>query len=137
MLRPLALALVAGTLLFASGCDDGSGGVVTVPVSAGGAAVFPGQQVRVDLGVNDPNAPGDWFLVERPDPAILTDNGEDFESDCPDVATVCGGRTYWNFTAVAPGLASALFQQCFGGSVPPDCQDGAATVTFKVVVRDD
>ncbi len=130
-----ALVAFLGVLALATGCDDGGPRTYTVAATAGAALLEPGDHLRIDLGESDPAVAGAWFLLQDPDPAVLTDNGSDFESECPGNGQACRGRYYWDFTASGSGFEELAFQQCLHGSAPPSCEFGSIPLTVNVRVR--
>jgi hypothetical protein len=131
MRQALAVA-VLGLLVLATGCDSGPR-TVTVAATAGAAVLQTGDHLRVDLGRNDPIGDAVWFLLEEPDPAILTDNGSNFESNCD--RNVCEGRDYWEFTAAGTGFETLSFRQCLNGTVPPACEFDEIPLSVSVRVQ--
>ena len=131
MRQALAVALL-GVLVLTTGCDS-EPRTVTVTATAGAAVLQIGDHLRVDLGRDDPTSDAAWFLLQEPDPAILANNGSNFESNCDD--DVCEGRDYWEFTATGPGFETLSFQQCLNGSVPPTCEFDRIPTSVSVRVQ--
>src|SRR5688572_20075173 len=102
-------ALAAGLLVTVGGCGADEAVVVvddrgTVSVAedarvpgteSGAVAVALGEKVVVDLGYQNSSIGDGWFLVGRPDPAVLADEGEQYESECGQPG--CGGDMAWRF----------------------------------------
>ena len=109
--------LAAAALLALAGCSGPN--VVTVPIETGSAHVEEGEVLKVDLGVGNPSVGDQWFLVEPPDPAVLSDGERTFDPECDQPG--CGGRTSWTFTARSKGSATVVFRYCYR-SQPDNCQ---------------
>ena len=134
MARRLAVTLACGLALATAGCVGP--GVVEVPVSAGSARVAQGEVLRVAMGEVNESVGDSWYLVERPDPAVLAEDGVDHDSDCDQPG--CGGRLAWSFRATGRGSTEVVFRYCYR-SRPPDCAPGpdrgpADPVTLRVTV---
>ena len=125
-MRAALVVALLGVLALATGCDDGGPRTYTVAASAGAALLEPGDHLRIDLGENDPAADSAWFLLKDPDPTVLTDNGSDFESECPGNGQACRGRYYWDFTAAGSGFEALAFQQCLHGVCRPPASSAAS-----------
>jgi len=99
------------------------GGPHTVDVgySAGTAQVKAGERLRVDFGTINTSIGDQWFLVSGPDPAVLSDEGQDSTSDCPAGSSGCSSHLRWMFTAKAAGSTTLVFQYCYR-SQPDQCQ---------------
>lgn len=125
-MRRIALATLLLATLAVSGCDAdetvvpiGRAGP-TVDGTASGAATVPaGGSLRVDFGDVNNSIGDDWFLVGPPDPAVLADAGEEYDSECEGAG--CGAHLWWRFDAVAAGSTELVFQYCYR-SRPPDCE---------------
>jgi hypothetical protein len=125
-------ALAAGLLVTVAGCgadeavvtvDDR--GTVSVAEGArvsgtesGAVAVALGEKVVVDLGYLNSSIGDGWFLVGQPDPAVLADEGEHYESECDEPG--CGGDLAWRFGTAGAGRTTITFRYCYR-SRPPDC----------------
>ena len=116
MRRLLALAAACGLALVAAGCLGPR--AVDVAVSAGSARLAPGETLRVDLGEVNHSIGDSWYLVGTPDPAVLAEKDQDYDSDCDDPG--CGGRLRWTFTATGVGSTTVVFQYCYR-SRPDNC----------------
>jgi hypothetical protein len=125
-------ALAAGLLVAVAGCGadeavvtvDDSGTVsvaddARVPGTESGAlAVSLGKKVVVDLGYLNSSIGDGWFLVGRPDPAVLADEGEHYEAECDQPG--CGGDMAWHFDTVGAGTTTITLRYCYR-SRPPAC----------------
>jgi len=115
--RTLLLAVTTAVVLLASGCGGGS--EVEVGVGDGAATVTTGDTLRVDLGAANPSVGDSWHLIGPPDPAVLTDRGDDYTADCD--MPGCGGSLAWRFAAAGKGQTTLVFRYCYR-SGPDDCQ---------------
>ena len=108
-----AAALAAAALAAAAGLVAGCGktGGTDVPVGAGSANIAKGDTLRVDLGKANPSIGDSWHLVTPPDPAVLSDQGDEFDADCDRPG--CDGRIRWTFIATGPGTTSLVFRYCY------------------------
>jgi predicted secreted protein len=130
----LAAAAVVAVAVVATGCggDNGMG----VPVGAGSASIGKGDTLRVDLGKANPSIGDSWHLVTPPDPAVLSDQGDEFDADCDDPG--CDGRIRWTFLATGPGTTSLVFRYCYRSDVancvaePTRGPDEPVTLTVTV-----
>jgi predicted secreted protein len=115
-MRLIRCAIATVCLVVLAGC-----GANTVEVSAldGTARVPRGDVLRVDLGKVNSSIGDSWHLVEKPDPAILSDGDSEYDSDCENPG--CGGRLGWKFTARGPGTTTLVFRYCYR-SRPDNCQ---------------
>jgi len=109
------LAAVVGCVSVA-GCTSST---VEVSVNDGAAQVRRGDTLRVDLGMANASIGDSWYLIEKPDPAILSEGERDFEADCD--APGCGGRLAWRFAARGRGTTALVFRYCYR-SQPESCQ---------------
>jgi hypothetical protein len=145
-LRAAATTALLLCLAVAAGCGDGAptvpigGGPPQVDVAAGdgSASLRTGETLRVDLGPVNSSIGDGWFLVEAPDPAVLTDRGRDAEQECDEPG--CGARLRWAFAAAGPGTTPLVFRYCFRSQPPacepaPDGRGSAEPVTLTVTVR--
>jgi hypothetical protein len=113
-----ALAVLVGVCLgFTAGCGGPS--TVEVQVGDGSARVKRGDVLRVDLGEVNASIGDSWYLVEKPDPAILDEGERDYDTDCDEPG--CGGRMAWLFTARGPGTTTLVFRYCYR-SRPDNCE---------------
>jgi predicted secreted protein len=85
-------------------------GAVTVPA---------GETLLVDFGDVNNSIGDDWFLIGPADPAVLSDEGDQYDSECDQAG--CGAHMWWRFGAVAAGTTEVTFQYCYR-SRPPDCE---------------
>jgi hypothetical protein len=146
------LALAAGVLLTSAACGadeavvtiDEAGAVSVaegqhVPGTRPGTiTVAVGQDVVVDLGSQNSSIGDGWFLVGPPDPAVLADGGEHYDSECDQPG--CGAGVSWRFGTVAAGTTAITLRYCYR-SRPPDCdpmpdRGPAEPVTLTVTVTD-
>ena len=101
----------------ASGTDTPGTGV---PGTESGAVSVPaGDQLVVDLGSQNSSIGDSWHLVTAPDPAVLSDAGQRFDSDCD--APGCGGEASWLFDTVGAGTTELTLRYCYR-SRPPGCE---------------
>ncbi len=126
----LLLTLVAGGTA-ACGADEtvvtvddkGTTAVVDgthVPGTEPGAVTVPrGETLLVDFGQLNNSIGDDWFLIGPADPAVLADEGDQYDSECGESG--CGARMWWQFGAVGPGTTEVTFQYCYR-SRPPNCE---------------
>jgi hypothetical protein len=126
----LLLALAAGGT---AGCgadetvvtvdDTGATAVVDgthVPGTEPGAVTVPrGGTLLVDFGHLNNSIGDDWFLIGPADPAVLADEGDQYDSQCGESG--CGAQMWWQFGAVGPGTTEVTFQYCYR-SRPPNCE---------------
>jgi hypothetical protein len=148
--RPVRAILAAGLLLALAACGadeavvtvDEKGAVSVaegthVPGTESGAvAVAVGEKVVVDLGSQNSSIGDGWFLVGPPDPAVLTDGGEHYDSECDQPG--CGAHVTWHFGTVAAGTTTITLRYCYR-SRPPACdpmpdRGPAEPVTLTVTV---
>jgi hypothetical protein len=143
-------AVAASLLLTVAGCGADEA-VVTVDergtVSAaegthvpgtksGAVTVALGETLVVDLGNQNSSIGDGWFLVTPPDPAVLSDAGEHYDSDCDKPG--CGADMSWHFGTVGAGTTEVTLRYCYR-SRPPGCEPmpdrgPAAPVTLAVTV---
>jgi predicted secreted protein len=130
------LGLVGVALLVAPIAACTGPAVVDVPVDRGSARLAVGEVLRVDLGEVNESIGDSWYLVTPPDPAVLDDDGRDYDSEC-DMAG-CGAHVTWDFVAAGPGSTALVFRYCYR-SRPADCEAEPSRgpvepVTLNVVV---
>ena len=122
----------AGLLLTLAACgadetvvkvdNEGATAVVDgthVAGTAPGAVTLPlGKTLVVDFGYLNNSVGDDWFLVSPPDPAVLTDDGQDYDSECDESG--CGADMSWLFGTAGAGSTTLTFKYCYR-SRPPNC----------------
>ena len=132
-MRRIALAAVLLALAASAGCDADetrvtvdeartttvTGGQPVDGTTSGAVTVPAGTPLLVDFGDVNNSIGDDWFLVGPPDPAILTDEGDEYDPECDRAG--CGAHMWWRFGAVARGMTELTFQYCYR-SRPPDCE---------------
>jgi hypothetical protein len=95
-----------------AGALGGCGGptTVSVDVGAGSAGLAKGDVLRVSLGAVSPGIGDGWFVQTPPDPAVLTDQGQQL-NNCDQPG--CTGTLSWDFTAVGRGSTTIVFRYCY------------------------
>lgn len=135
------ILLTVSVLLAVSGCGSGPFGPdeVAVDYAAGSASVAKGDVLRVRLGSYNSSIGDGWYLTGAPDGAVLRDLGKDYDSDCDDGATGCGGKLDWRFSAESPGTTTITLRYCYRSSAadchPEPSRGPVAPVTLRVDVR--
>jgi predicted secreted protein len=150
MQRIARAAVAAGLLVTVAGCGADEAVVAvddrgTVSVAEGAhvpgtqsdaVTVAVGEKVVVDLGYQNSSIGDGWFLVGPPDPAVLADEGEHYESECDQSG--CGADMTWHFATVGTGKTAITLRYCYR-SRPPNCdpmpdRGPAEPVTLTVTV---
>jgi predicted secreted protein len=103
-----------------AGCTHGPH-VTTVAYGAGAARLAKGETLAVDFGTVNPSIGDSWYLVTKPDAAVLTERGPEFESTCGANRAGCDSHLTWQFTAAGKGSTSMVFRYCYR-SQPDNCQ---------------
>jgi predicted secreted protein len=97
-----------------------------------------GAVLRIEIGEYNESIGDQWYLVGKPNPAVLAEKGRVYDRDCDDPG--CGGRLAWEFTATGPGTTSVTLRYCYR-SQPAACDPGptgrapADPKTVTVTVR--
>ena len=125
MARIAGAAFAASLILTVAGCGTDE---VVVPVDegthvsgtrSGTATIALGKRLVVDLGNQNSSIGDGWFLVTPPDPAVLADEGDHYDSDCDKPG--CGADMTWHFATVGAGTAELTLRYCYR-SRPPGCE---------------
>jgi hypothetical protein len=128
-------ALVIALALAVTGC---SGADSTVSHTSGTATVAVGETLRVDFGHIKPSVGENWFLVGGPDPAVMTEIGDETHGAEGCDGDGCGVELTWDFEAVGQGETTLVFQYCFRTG-PDDCvgdpRDGPAPAPVELTVE--
>jgi hypothetical protein len=94
---------------------------VLVDYRAGTARARVGQLLVVSFGTVNSSIGDSWYLVTKPDPAVLTERGPRYESTCAANQVGCDSSLRWEFAAAAAGTTSMVFRYCYR-SQPANCQ---------------
>jgi hypothetical protein len=135
MMRMRRVVLAVSLTLVVGGCSATH--AVNVSANAGSATVSIGDTLNVDFGDTNQSIGDSWYLVGKPDPAVLIEKDRSFDSDCAQPG--CGSRLTWVFNATGIGATTVVFRYCYR-SRPESCQPGpgrgpANPVSLMVTVR--
>jgi hypothetical protein len=104
-----------------------------------GSITLPASRVLlVDFGRVNTSVGDLWSLVIPPDPAVLRDQGQEYDAEPACGGLGCDHVLRWRFDAAAPGTTRLQFQYCYR-SRPPACagepsRGPAAPVQMTVLV---
>jgi hypothetical protein len=107
---------------------------VTVDADHLTAKVPVGGELVVDLGEVSPGVGDGWLLTEAPDPKVLGEPSEKFESKSANPAPGSSSVMTVTFPAVGRGETTLTYEYRFRGAVPEDPSD-QKTLTFDITVR--
>ncbi|MFE6996105.1 protease inhibitor I42 family protein [Microbacterium sp. NPDC057659] len=131
-MRAGGAALVVAAMIALTACS----GTQQVTVDAGhlSGTVPVGGELVVDLGEVSSGVGDGWLLVEAPDPKVLGEPSEKFESEAAKPAPGSSSVMTVTFPAVGKGETTLTYEYRFRGEVPEDPAD-QQTLTFDITVR--
>lgn len=89
-----------------------------------------GQTCTIIVEAN-PTTGYEWEMIDKPNPTVVKPIGNTYRS-CTPVTAGSGGRTFWNFKALAPGRSKVKLEY-----YPPDSNNHIPTQTaiFTIIVH--
>ncbi len=139
VLLVVAVVVTGGIMYWTMEEDEPEPQMFNIDELNGPLALTPGEQVRLNVGWNDPSV-GIWFaVVETPPPEVAEVEKID-DNDVIEDAEIGGGigKTYLMITAIAPGHGTIKVAECFRTMPDEDgiCRDddGGTRPAFTVDV---